>query len=83
MQVLNALADVSGARAWLVNDILSQARGNGLERILDDLAEELRSQYSVGFYPTHPLDDKKWHRVDLRARKASYHVRARKDYYGG
>jgi VWFA-related protein len=83
MNVLNAFADDSGGRAWLVGGFLDEARGNAIEKILDQLAEELRSQYSLGYYPKHAMDDKKWHHVEVRAKDPRYHVRARKDYYGG
>ena len=82
MTVLNAFADVSGGRAWLVNGAISDTRGNAIERILDQLAEELRSQYSLGYYPKHDMNDKKWHHVEVRAKDPRYHVRARKDYFG-
>jgi VWFA-related protein len=83
MSVLNAFADVSGGRAWLINGSLSDTRGNAIERILDQLAEELRSQYSLAYYPRHDMNDKKWHHVEVRAKDSRFHVRARKDYFGG
>ncbi len=83
MSVLNAFADVSGGRAWLISGTISDTSGNAIERILDQLAEELRSQYSLGYYPKHDMNDKKWHHVEVRAKDPRYHVRARKDYYGG
>jgi VWFA-related protein len=83
MSVLNAFADVSGGRAWLISGTITDTRGNAIERILDQLAEELRSQYSLGYYPKHEMNDKKWHHVEVRANDPRYHVRARKDYYGG
>lgn len=83
MSVLNAFADVSGGRAWLVNGAISDTRGNAIEQILDQLAEELRSQYSLGYYPKHDMNDKKWHHVEVRAKDPRFHVRARKDYFGG
>ena len=82
MSVLNAFADDSGGRAWLVGGALDEARGT-IDKILDQLAEELRSQYSLAYYPKHDMNDKKWHHVEVRAKNPAYHVRARKDYYGG
>jgi VWFA-related protein len=83
MNVLDSFADASGGRAWLVGGIISDARGNAIEKILDQLAEELRSQYSLGYYPQHKMDDRKWHHVEVRAKDPKYHVRARKDFFGG
>ncbi len=82
MSVLNAFADDSGGRAWLVGGVIDDARGT-IDKILDQLAEELRSQYSLAYYPKHDMNDKKWHHVEVHAKNPNYHVRARKDYYGG
>jgi VWFA-related protein len=82
MTVLNSFADNSGGKAWLLSGSWTEGRGNQVESILDEIAAELRSQYSIGYYPTHPLQDGKWHRIEIRARNPKYHVRARKEYFG-
>jgi Ca-activated chloride channel family protein len=82
MQVLNDLADASGGKAWLVSG-RTQGRQNEIERALDEIASELRSQYSIGYYPTHAMKDGKWHRIELRAKSSGYKVRYRSDYFGG
>ncbi len=61
MTVLDAFADASGGKAWLLSGNWTDGRGNQVETILDEIASELRSQYSLGYYPTHPLQDGKWH----------------------
>ena len=83
MNVLNSFADASGGKAWLLSGTLTEGRGNQIERALDEIAAELRNQYSIGYYPSHALKDGKWHRIELRAKDSGYHVRARKDYFGG
>ncbi len=82
MEVLNAFADASGGKAWLLSGAWTDGRGNQVEKILDEIANELRSQYSIGYYPTHELKDGKWHRITIRAKNPRYHVRARKEYFG-
>lgn len=77
MRILNGLADASGGRAFLLSV------GNQMDRALEDIASELRNQYNIGYYPQHPLKDGKWHRIEIRAKNSRYHVRARKDYFGG
>jgi VWFA-related protein len=77
MSALNAFADASGGRAWLVRD-----GGGEMNRIMDDIAEELRNQYTVGYYPTHPISDGVLHRVEIRARNPALSVRARHEYFG-
>jgi len=82
MTVLNAFADASGGKAWLLSGNWTEGRGNQVENILDEIASELRNQYSIGYYPSHPLQDGKWHRIEIRAKNPKYHVRARKEYFG-
>ncbi len=83
MNVLDSFADASGGKAWLLSPSWMDNRGNEVNAILDELAAELRSQYSIDYYPAHPIKDGKWHRIEVIAKNKNYHVRARKDYFGG
>jgi VWFA-related protein len=83
MRVLNAFADASGGRAWLLSGTWSDSRGNQIEAALDEIAAELRNQYSIGYYPGHSMDDGKWHRIEIRLKNSRYRVRYRQDYFGG
>ena len=82
MMVLNSFADASGGKAWLLSGSWTEGRGNQVETILDEIAAELRNQYSLGYYPTHSIQDGKWHKIEIRAKNPSYHVRSRKEYFG-
>jgi len=82
MRVLQTFADQSGGKAWLLSGNWTDNKGSEIQNVLDEIAAELRSQYSIGYYPSHALDDKKWHRIEIRPKNPKYHVRARKDYYG-
>jgi Ca-activated chloride channel family protein len=77
MKVLNRFAEASGGRAW---EIAEAAFGRNMDAVLDTLAAELRSQYSIGYYPDHPVKDGKWHSVRIRMRNPDYSVRGRKEY---
>ena len=79
MNVLNSFADASGGKAWLIT---SDSRRNRLQDALDEIAEELRSQYSMGFYPAHDLSDGKWHHIELNVKNTDYNVRYKQDYLG-
>ena len=83
MNVLNTFADASGGKAWLLSGSWTENRGSEIQRVLDEIAAELRNQYSIGYYPSHPLKDGKWHRIEIRAKNPRYHIRARKEYFGG
>ena len=77
MKVLEGFGEASGGRAW---EISEATFGKKLFEVLDTLAAELRSQYSIGYYPNHPVNDGKWHRVQVRMKNPDYRVRARKEY---
>jgi VWFA-related protein len=79
MTVLNNLADASGGKAWLVS---VTNRTNTLQNALDQIADELRNQYTLGYYPAHDLKDGKWHRIELETRNTNYRVRYKEDYLG-
>lgn len=82
MEVLNTFADASGAKAWLLSGSWTENRGSEIQRALDEIAAELRNQYSIGYYPSHALNDGKWHRIQIRAKNPQYRVRSRKEYFG-
>ena len=58
MKVLNQFGEASGGRAW---EISEAAFGKNMDAVLDTIAAELRSQYSIGYYPNRPVKDGKWH----------------------
>jgi Ca-activated chloride channel family protein len=77
MKVLNQFGEASGGRAW---EISEAAFGKKMDEVLETIAAELRSQYSIGYYPTHPVKDGKWHSVRIRMKSPDYFARARKEY---
>jgi len=79
MKVLNRFGDASGGKAW---EISEAAFGKNMDAVLDTIAAELRSQYSIGYYPDHPVKDGKWHSVRIRVKNPDYVARARKEYLG-
>ena len=77
MKVLNRFAEASGGRTW---EISEAAFGKNMDAVLETVAAELRSQYSIGYYPNHPVKDGKWHSVRIRMKNPDYYARARKEY---
>ena len=70
------LANSTGGRQYPADSL------NNMSSAFANVAEELRRQYSIGYYPPHALQDGKWHRISIRAKDRRYHVRARKEYFG-
>jgi Ca-activated chloride channel homolog len=81
MEFLDRFADSGGGKAWLVSGD-ERNRKRHIERVLDQISAELRNQYSIGYYPPHPINDGKWHTIRIRHRDPGYHVRARQEYWG-
>jgi Ca-activated chloride channel homolog len=77
MNVLNRFGEASGGKAW---EISEAAFGKNMNAVLDTIAAELRSQYSVGYYPNRPKKDGKWHSVRIRMKNPDHSVRGRKEY---
>lgn len=81
MNVLRTFAADSGGRAYLVSENMLGGKNSEFDRILAQIAAELRSQYTLGYYPTH-ADDGKFHDIRVQTRYG-YYVRARRGYIAG
>jgi Ca-activated chloride channel family protein len=78
MNVLKTFATDSGGRAYPVSEDMLGGRNSEFQRILDQIAQELRHQYTIGYYPLH-ADDGQYHTINVRTRYG-YYVRARRGY---
>src|SRR5262249_17349418 len=54
---------------------------NTFEKIFQQIAEELRSQYSLGYLSTNTTRDGKFRQIKITPRDSSYTVKTRKGYY--
>jgi VWFA-related protein len=52
-----------------------------LAEAFDQISEELRSQYTLGYYPTNAARDGKFRKIKLEMGNHDYRVLARKGYY--
>jgi VWFA-related protein len=73
--VAHKLTDETGGRLIVVN---SEKR---LMEAFDQISEELRSQYTLGYYPTNTARDGKFRKVKVETGNHDYKVLARKGYY--
>ena len=58
--------------------------GNKLEKLkeaFDQIANELRSQYSIGYTPTNNKRDGSFRRVEVKPRSGDFKIQARSGYY--
>ncbi len=78
MDVLRSLAETSGGAAFLITEGLPGGPNARMDEVLDRVADELRSQYTLGYYPELP-DDGQYHTIRVRVRNGNS-ARARKGY---
>ena len=74
---LQELADRSGGRLYNANSIYNVSMAFSL------IAEELRQQYALSYYPTNTKKDGTYRRVQVTVGKAGMIVRARDGYRAG
>jgi VWFA-related protein len=53
----------------------------GFKKIFEQIAQELRSQYSLGYVSTNAAKDGRFRQIKVITRDSSYTVKARKGYY--
>jgi VWFA-related protein len=73
--VARKLAEETGGRMIVVN---SEKK---IEEAFDQISEELRSQYTLGYYPSNNTKDGKFRKIRVDADNKDYKVLARKGYY--
>jgi Ca-activated chloride channel family protein len=73
--VLRRLAEETGGRAFLVTKITE------LVGVYEQIADELASQYSLGYSSSNPRRDGKWRQVNVQLSEGTLTARTRKGYF--
>ncbi len=73
--VARKLAEETGGR------VIAVRSEKKLEEAFDQISEELRSQYTLGYYPTNANRDGRFRKIKLETTRKDLHVLARKGYY--
>ena len=73
--VAHKLTEETGGRAISVHS------EKNLKEAFDQISEELRSQYTLGYYPSNPAHDGKFRKIQIETANHDLHVLARKGYY--
>src|SRR5215467_13187344 len=73
--VAKKLSDETGGRTI---EVSSEKR---LNEAFDQISEELRSQYTVGYYPTNTAKDGRFRKVKVETPGKDYKILTRKGYY--
>ncbi len=74
-EYLHKLAENSGG---MVYDALAM---QDLAPAFDEIARELASQYSIGYYSTNPKHDGKFRKVEVKVKRPGVVARTKKGYY--
>jgi hypothetical protein len=77
---MNQFAANSGGQAFLLADTFVNEGASEIDRILNTIAEELRGQYTIGYYPSAP-DNGRFHTIKVTTR-GNHSIRARTGYQG-
>ena len=74
---LTFMAERTGGRTFL------PSLGKQLDKAFDDIINELRTEYYIGFYPHDvPLTKERFHSLKVQVKKPELQVSARNGYYG-
>lgn len=73
--VLKHMSEETGGHLFEVD------RKNSLETIFQQIQEEMRTQYLIGYTPTNSQKDGSYRKIDLRAKTKDLKVQVRKGYY--
>jgi VWFA-related protein len=73
--VLKQMADETGGRLFQVD------RKNTLDNVFEQIQQEMRTQYAIGYTPTNSRKDGSYRKIDLRASNKDLKVQVRKGYY--
>jgi len=72
---LRRMSDETGGRVFRVD------RKHPLDEAFQELQEEMRSQYAIGYTPTNEAKDGSYRRLDVRLASKDLKAQARKGYY--
>jgi VWFA-related protein len=72
---LRVMSEETGGAFFKIN------RAGDYERIFDQIALELRTQYSIAYHSSNPARDGKYRQIKIVPKNANLFVRARKGYY--
>lgn len=72
---MKQLAERTGGRAYPVNALTD------LSAVYKQVADTLRSQYSIGYYPENETRDGRWRKIRVEAKPQAYTVRTRSGYW--
>jgi VWFA-related protein len=80
MTVMKQFAESSGGQAFLLSETFVNSGRTEIDRVLTAIADELRGQYTLAYYPSAP-DNGRFHSIRVTTREG-HNVRTRNGYQG-
>jgi Ca-activated chloride channel family protein len=80
INVLRSLSEASGGRSYLLEEELHGQGVDKIDRTVQDIAKELRGQYTLGYSPTNTKKDGSYRTIRIEVKKGDYLVRAKPGY---
>jgi VWFA-related protein len=73
--VLGKLSDDTGGR------VIEVRANRDVSRAFQEIADELRTQYLLGYVPSNPRHDGSFRKIQVKVRDKNYRIQARRGYY--
>ncbi len=74
-EILETFAKETGGRPYF------PTRARQLSRVYREIADDLKTQYTLAYSSTNPLRDGRWRAIKVRVKRPELHVDARAGYY--
>ena len=74
-QRLRTLAETTGGQAFFPGSL------KDLDRSYEQVLNEIRAQYQLGYLSSNPAADGRWRKVEVKVKRPGLKVRARKGYF--
>lgn len=81
VEVLRSITDVTGGRTVLLEGELHRKGEDRIDQAVQSFSDELRKQYTLGYYPLSRTSDGRFRHIQIRTRDHSHIVRAREGYF--
>ena len=76
-KILERMAQETGGRVFEIK------KNQDVAQIYNQIAEELRAQYRLGYTPTEEAASNGYHQIDLALHQKGYFIQTRDGYYTG
>lgn len=81
VDVLRTFSNLTGGKTHVVEGAHYKRGVDQIDLACQQVSEELRRQYTLGYYPTNRVKDGSYRRIRVEAKKGNFKVRTRDGYF--